>query len=257
MPDAQKAKWSNALPNLNDTELQRFEDIMTNEVRGLADIYLKVLQRRNEGRSFNSATDISDQPIVSARPSSQNISSETQKTDVEDNNLPSRLAKSLEDDKGDREREQRILERLVNGSNSIEESQKAAMIEVSKFMPSHVLRDLQDVVIRQGLRALRDGSSLTNNTNDTNDTNDTDTEGVSNPNLSNSNIKIIVRGKMNKLVPSGKYVLVSESKKRYIIRNDSMSLDKSLGKTIEVEGIKDPYSKNVILADKIRLLVDL
>lgn len=147
MPVNERQRWEKLIPNMTEVELTKFQNILENEIIELADIYLKILERRSESRVGDigvefgeEALDISTQTITQYFEAAPKID-ETQFDIVED--------------ESEKIHEGNILRFLVDNAAFIDDKQKEMLLESIKKLPVFVIKDLQEVVIREGLRALK------------------------------------------------------------------------------------------------------
>lgn len=147
MPKRETDKWEKLVPNMTSEELGQFQDILEREITELADIYLRVLQRRAESRVADIGSEFGEETLGMKKGSLEQYfevaptADETQFEVVED---PNELS-----------RERNILRYLLAHANFITSDKKERMLETVMKLPLVVVKDLQNVVIREGLRALR------------------------------------------------------------------------------------------------------
>jgi hypothetical protein len=240
MPVPEKDRWQKILPAMNNDEISKFQNILKTEITDLADIYLQVLQRRSESRVFDYTTEGGKQGIAVPATS---VQLQTKAIVLPDEIETPQLKKSLAEDPGDRLNEMMVLERLVSGANFVPDQKKAAMLEVGKHMPAYIIKDLQEVIIREGLRRLKEKKKVV--IKDDNDQKFT---------LGDHKNVLLLRGYLSRFFEfDPEYFLETRMGNKYTIISDQIALDQYVDQEVELEGFKDENDEKVVLVNKIRL----
>lgn len=147
MPKNEQQRWERLVPAMESAELDNLRDILERQMSELADVYLKILQRKNESRVADLETEYGPDALQ------MNMSSLGQYFEIAPKIDETQF--EVVEDPSERAKEESILEYLVRYAPFISEESKTRMIETIQKLPMLVIQDLQAVVIREGLRALR------------------------------------------------------------------------------------------------------
>lgn len=151
MPDKQKGRWEQIVGYMNANELDRLQSVLENEISELADIYLQVLDRKNDARAFNVKSDVA----------TETLSVDTNKT-FEDTQMDIRdifLRDYPDSDIGDSiEYDEQVfyLQKLIKTARCIDNDERQVLLEhTTKKIPIYALKQIQAIIISQGLRNLQ------------------------------------------------------------------------------------------------------
>lgn len=147
MPSHERQKWQKLLPSMGEKEVGEFSDVLEREITELADIYLKVLQRKGESRVADIGVEFDESKLVMNKDDVSNYFDVGLPVDAE------RL--DVAEDAGEVMKETNILRYLIANASFIGEQKKEKMIENASKLPLQIIKKLQMVIIREGLRALK------------------------------------------------------------------------------------------------------
>ncbi len=221
IPENEKKTWNRLLPSMNTEEINKLQVVLEREITDLADIYLKVMQRKQESRGFDYKTEYGEDFNLK-NPEKKDIDLDEIKANELGDNI------NLLDK--EKIKEIKILKNLINGCTFIASEKKKAMIEVSKYMPIYIIKDFQDVIIREGLRSIK--------------------KNIKAP-IINKNL-IVTRGYISRYdIDNPEYILETLSGNKYNLVSKEIDLEIFNNKRVELKGVKE---ESFIYIKKIHLI---
>lgn len=147
MPANERSRWHKILPNMAEKEVAEFTDILEREITELADIYLRVLQRRAESRTADLKVEFGENNLMIDEDEIGKNFDLNPKIDEE--------SYDVMENKPETKNEVNILRYLIAHASFIEDRKKEKLLENVNHLPLRIVKNLQMVMIREGLRVLK------------------------------------------------------------------------------------------------------